>query len=433
MLIAAVLVMVVWIPGAARGEDGFFNPPTDPYGDRAPDRIYPRGRIFPFTAYGLGMRATAETPLTLAGRMYRFSPDDLTEAAEHDTPVVGGISGGWSKDDLRAVSRDEIVAALEAEVRAVLAHPHQDRLAWWYLKPEELRYWREHEIDYLELAADTIRRVDPHDRPVWMYDPGHRNAEALSHTARHLDIVGKGMYTNYSGQVRDRVWVRWTIEQQKRAIAAANPDAIPIAVPEMFRHPGQFIDAYRADASAAAAAARRWVRHDVYAALISGARGLAVFAWIPRPGDPARGRLPFKGAVYQAYRAAYLRVAEELTGTLNLGAVFLFGRWRDDLTVSITEGPRTLTLEYRPKHNEPAEYPTVGHATIDWRDGRYLFLVNSAERAVTARVRGLPIGEELTVHDLFGANTFNPTTGAFDLRFDRHEVKAFRIAPPDGR
>ena len=247
-----------------------------------------------------------------------------------------------------------------------------DRVAWWYLKPEELRSWRRHELAYLEAAARTIRENDPRKRPVWMYDPGHRNAAGLAQTARHLDIVGKGMYVNYAGMKDSRVWCRWTIEQQIQAIAEANPGAMPLAVPEMFRPPEE----------SDLALIPSWVRHDVYCALVAGAKGVVVFSFARRENfAPAR----------EIYLESYLRVAEELCGDANLGQVFLFGERRNQLRVAVTAGSPTVVMPFGSGGvKEPIEYPSVSYLEAAYDNENFLFLVNSAREAVRVEVSGLP-------------------------------------------
>ena len=81
------------------------------------------------------------------------------------------------------------------------------------------------EIAYLEVAARTVRESDPRKRPVWMYrSTPTATPRILAQTARHLDIVGKGMYVNSQGHENERVWCRWTIEQETHGIAETNPE-----------------------------------------------------------------------------------------------------------------------------------------------------------------------------------------------------------------
>jgi len=240
--------------------------------------------------------------------------------------------------------------------------------------------------------------------------------------------VGKGMYVNYSGMMDQRVWCRWTIEQQIAAIAAANPDAMPIAVPEMFQHPGCHNGAFLENEETLVPLIRDWVRHDMYAALISGAKGAAVFAVISRP----RNAPPFTGRIHRAYYDTYASIARELTGELGLGEVFLFGQQRDDLEVEVTQGPATVVLEYR--NNAPVVYPTVGHMNVAYGDARYLFLVNSSPHLVEVHVRGLPRAEERSIECLFApgngeiTRTKEPDATSLRLALTPWQVRAYRIS-----
>ena len=436
-------------PGAAR--DTFFAHAA-PVGKELPaDRVYPRGRLFPISFFSVGgdtqgeegweslpeeerqraMRRVAGDGFTLFGPQYELKGRVLEDAAAHGVEAIHTISPGWKKDELKKMTPEEIETTIRELVQKALNHKHADRIAWWYLQPEELRYWRAHEIRYLEVAARVIRESDPQRRPVWMYDPGHRDARGLARTARHLDIVGKGMYTNYSGQVHERVWCRWTIEQERKAIETVRGEEgqaaarrVPIAVPEMFQHPGKFVDAYIKDEQAAIAAVARWARHDAYAALVAGAEGIVIFSLRRRE----RGELQLTGELHDAYYQAYAKVARELTGELGLGEVFLFGERREDVRVQVVEGPTTLTLEYR--NNEPVDYPTVGHAAIAVDRDRYIVLVNSSENAVSAVVSELPYGADIPVHDLFSGRTFPLGEGEIEVNLEPLGVRAFRIEAP---
>lgn len=74
-------------------------------------------------------------------------------------------------------------------------------------------------VIYLRIVSETIRAHDPRHRPVWMYDPNHRTREGLVATGRYLDIIGKGTYVNGAGYQDDRIWGRWSMEQETSACA----------------------------------------------------------------------------------------------------------------------------------------------------------------------------------------------------------------------
>lgn len=362
-------------PASATGD--FFRPAPDDATKYPADKIYPQGRIFPFSGFAGDPEKYKEKSFTMAGPSVRTLPQ-LAAIKAHGLKAIMDL--GFSREELaKAASVDELVKKIRVAVKSVM---DDETIAWWYINPEEMKSWSRKEMEYLEKAANAIRATDPLKRPVWMYDPNHRSASALEPIARHLDIVGKGMYVNYAGMRESRIWCRWTIEQEKEAIARAKPSAIPIAVPEMFQQPA---DEYLPLIPA-------WVRHDAYLALVSGAKGMVVFSLWARSGFPA----------YPDYYAAYSRVAEEVCGEMNLGQVFLFGERRDDLSVAVVEGPKTVSMVFPSGGvKEPIEYPSVSHANIAWGKQRYLFLVNSANVPVSVMV-GLYPCENTYVREIFG-------------------------------
>ena len=98
----------------------------------------------------------------------------------------------------------------------------------WDLVPEELRYWRANELNFLQVVSDAIRAADPQSRPVMMYEPNHSAISRLVNTVPHQDICGKGSYISSTSEFRhNRIWARWSMEQELGAIAAANTNAVP--------------------------------------------------------------------------------------------------------------------------------------------------------------------------------------------------------------
>ena len=381
----------------------FFRPAPDLAAGRDAGKLYPQGRVFPLGMFAGSGKRDKPHGYTLLGPYGREK--NVADAKAHGLKCTYTISLPMkflSKQPLR-LTREEIRRRVREQVEQAMAAPE---IAWWYLKPEELRYWRKNEMEYLEAAASTIRQSDPLKRPVWMYDPNHRGAAALAHTARHLGICGKGMYTNYCGQRDSRIWVRWTIEQEREAIRLASPSAIPIAVPEMFQQPPDEL----------LAMIPRWVRHDLYLSLIAGAKGIIVFSGWARPKFPA----------YQAYYDAYAACARELCGPLQLGQVFLFGERRGDLQVRVLSGPPTVALRF---HKHAKEYPSVSSLDVAHGSARYLFLANSANEPVRVRVSGLPAAP-VRVESLFEpADTTIVRKGGFDVSLEALAVRAYRFEP----
>ena len=65
---------------------------------------------------------------------------------------------------------DEIREKITEQVRAVA---DRTEIAWWYLAPEELRYWRKNELTYLQVASEAIHDADPLGRRTF---PGRAEA-----------------------------------------------------------------------------------------------------------------------------------------------------------------------------------------------------------------------------------------------------------------
>ena len=390
-------------PMAERAATRFFRPAPDHAAKYDAAKLYPQGRIFPLGMFAGKGERDKPNGYTMLGPYGR--EENVADAREHGLTCTYTISLPMkfhSKQPLK-LTPAQIREKIAEQVRKAAGNPE---VAWWYLKPEELRYWRKNEIEYLQVAAQAIRDTDPLKRPVWMYDPGHRAADGLAHTVRHLDICGKGMYTNYSGMRDSRIWVRWTIEQEIEAIRRANPSAVPIAVPEMFQQsPDELLPMIP-----------RWVRHDVYLSLVAGAKGIIVFSGWARPKFPA----------YQAYYDAFAACAREIGGPLGLGQVFLFGERRDDLRVRVLDGPRHVTMTF---HKQTRDYPSVSFLDVAFGRARYLFVVNSANEALRMRIEGLP-RTPVAVEDLFTPGSrATVAEGNFEQMLEALEVNAFRLTP----
>ncbi|MGI6543278.1 MAG: hypothetical protein ACOX44_09520 [Limnochordia bacterium] len=356
---------------------GFFSPAMDSSLDLPADKVFPQGRIFPYGGYAGNAARDKENHFTLHGPVYGDANYTLIPNAEA-ADMYAIYSVGLPMNSLEAdgkpaldLSAEQIAAEIKRQMNAVVDN---DTLAWWYVQPEELRSWKPKEMEYLEVVTQTIRENDPQKRPIWMYDPGHRTYVNMSLTAPYLDIVGKGRYTNYAGQLGHRVWNRWTIEQQLKALElSGRPGAIQIAVPEMFQEP----------APVDVAKIPKWVRHDVYLALICGAQGIVPFSLGNRSG--------FSKESWNTYYNAYVQTATELNGELQLGQVFLFGERRNDLELTMISGESVVSP--KPQTNvidTIIEYPSVSLANIAYGTERFIFVANSSEKPVDVRIDGFP-------------------------------------------
>jgi hypothetical protein len=433
--IAVLLVLCAVTCGAfSTDTKKFFGSEPDPAKKMAADRLYPNGRLFPFSFYSVGggsvekrenllpeaerLRDQQEiiaAGVTMIGPQYELNDQVIKDAEKYKVkafytikPVIDGKT--VTREYLHALEKNKKaldIPKLKESVKNIVSKVASSKaIAWWDITPEELRYWEKLEMDYLKTVSDTIRENDPYKRPVFMYEPNARTAKALSKTAKYMDIIGKGMYTNYSGMKDSRVWCRWTIEQEIEAIKSAGlKGAVPIAIPEMFQQP----------AKGELEMINSWVRHDVYSALIAGAKGIIVFSASKRPNFEAR----------QKYLDSYLKICRELNGKLNLGQSFLFGKRKDDLTLKVIDGPEKVLLKAR---NVNKEYPSVSMANISYNDCRYVYLANSSKEDLEVIVGGLVYGSTVTVQNLFDPeDKFVAPEGDFFVELKPLEVKAFKI------
>lgn len=323
--------------------------------------LYPHGDILPIGGYSGNPEEDAQNGFTLAGPTYgRDTQAFLERAAQAELPLMYPIRvdldfHGKQGDPPTELNVESIQQEIRNQVLEVMDSP------WvfaWYLMPEELRSWRPLELQYLQIAYQTIKETDTENRPVWMYEPGHRTAAALAKLLPWLDISGKGMYTNYSSRMEERIWTRWTMEQQNEAIAIANPNAQSIAVPEMFQQPPPD----------KVADIPVWVRHDAYSSMVNGAEAIVIFSLAKRRNF----------AAHQDYYNAWAAVARELTNPdLPLGTVFLRGTELPDPALKITSGPETVTLSVTKTLKEPVTYPSLQVKRMEWEGNEYLFLINS--------------------------------------------------------
>ena len=346
--------------------------------------IYPKGKIFPFMGYSGEPVRDAKNGFTVAGPDYgtafHFSAeirnDRLAKMRASGMPYPGfvGLNRHFhDAEKYKAISVPEIKQQIAAQMEELLKDP---LICWWYVTPEEIRSWHANEFEYLEAVTSTIRALDPLHRPIWMYEPNHRAASALVQTGQYLDIIGKGSYTNLAGFQKERIWVRWSIEQEVQAIDALKKKdhrfRIPIVMPELCQDPADPADDQLIPT---------WTRHDVYLGLLSGGKGVSIWSLFKRPGV---------NRTWSIWYESYAQIARELTGQLKLGEVFLEGKLVTSVTVTQTQGPQTITLfvgdrtklELGTITDEERKggshiYPALSSKVLQYQGATYVFLCNS--------------------------------------------------------
>lgn len=375
------------------------------------DKLYPQGQVFPFGGFSGIPERDRTAGFNTYGPLYGHPQDFLEQARKNGLFAIYhvGIEMNFLErngEPKRILSQQEIKEEIARQVSAVADN---ETIAWWYLSPEELRYWHDDEMAYLEAATEAIRENDPLKRPIWMYEPNHRNVEALMKTNQYLDIVGKGVYVNHSKQKHNRIWGRWSMEQEVAAVDGLGGNRVPILVPEMFvdPEPGE------------RELISRWVRHDIYLGMVNGAKGVMIFSLFKRANF----------STFPEYYLAYSAVARELTGQPQLGKVFLFGERRDDVALVTPEDVPMIAPQMGVGGmTEEVAYQPVCMANIAYGPDRYLFLVNSAETPVPVALEGIP-ADALFSNALNGeATSMEPRPVSLTLA--PLEVVAWKISPP---
>ncbi len=412
-LCAASLSAAFAAQAADTNASAFFAPAPDAGRNLPEDELYPRGRRMLFSLYSVvspELERVKADGFTCIGPYYGDQARSRVLEKAHRTGLkcfyrVGKPVRFLSKTYVMP-SDDELRAEAQRQVKAVCA----DRsIAVWYLALEELRYWRPDEMRWLRVTTDAIRAADPMKRPIMMYDPNHRTAAALARTVRFLDFCSKGMYANMAGFKNNRIWIRWSVDQELEAIRQANPKAIPLAVLWMAKDPKD----PKEDRLISA-----WTRHDVYLSLVSGAKGVVIWSgWNRRKGFQR---------TFKKYYEGYASAARELNGELALSQPLLFGQPRRGLKLRVLAGPRELTVDYQKQHKT---YPPLTSRDVAYRGRRYLFVVNSAEEPVRAQVSGLPAAPVRVKNLLSSAPARTLADGRFEFELRALEAACYRFEP----
>jgi len=351
-----------------------------------PDGIYPHGRKLAFLGYSGDPARDLARGFTVAGPVYGDQTLYLQKCQKNGWPTVAHVGPKITFNDKDPakykLDPPSLVQDVQRQVRELAGNR---QIIWWAVHPEELRHWRSDEMQYLSLVCDTVRKNDPQHRPIFLYNPNHRDAASLAPIAQQVDIVGKGCYVNFAGRKHERGWVRWSIEQEVEALrVAGRPGAIPLLMPELMQDPEPDEDRQ----------IRSWVRHDVYLGLASGAKGVLIFSLFKRK-EVKRS--------WQLWYDAYSECAQELNGARGLAQVFLFGTPSATLTVRQTQGastakvslgggaePTTTTAQERA--GREIKLPAWTAAEFTFKNGRWLFLINSLPAPAVFSVTGWPAG-----------------------------------------
>lgn len=421
-LLVLVLLLAACKP-ANPERDAFLRPPAvDRAAGLPADAIYPKGRRMLYAGYsGVGARDLANG-FSVVGPAY--GPGNEKQAAEcaqaglpcivQVGPFEGNVGGGW--DAASKIPLEEVRRRVAANVAR---HAASRSVVMWAVQPEELRPWRKDEMAYLRAVCEAIRANDPAGRPIFLYNPNHRDAASLANIAPLVDVVAKGCYANGAGHKDNRAWIRWSVEQMRSAAEKAGPGRQVLVMPELARDPEP------ADQPLIAA----WVRHDVYLGLMSGADGVLLWSLFPRKEVKA---------TWKAWYEAYAACGRELNGERALAQVFLLGEPRADLRVATVEPRRDYPLgsSVRNALEDTTTAPGEGKSGTlhPWTAcerqlgrSRYLLVANSVPEPTTFRITGFPARGVRAASAFDGAPIALPGAGQpLEVRLGPWEVLAVR-------
>jgi len=421
-----LLLLILAMAGCGAAEPtgpDFFRPPaTDRSAGLPEDGIYPRGQRMLYAGYSGVPERDLAAGFSVVGPAYGGTNETQSIACDragwpHITqvgPFEGNTGGNWE-----AASRIPLDEVRRRTAANVARHAGSRSLVMWAVQPEELRPWRADEMAYLRAVCEAIRATDPLGRPIFLYNPNHRDAASLAPIAPLVDVVAKGCYANAAGHKDNRAWIRWSVEQMRAAADKAGPGRQVLVMPELARDPDP------ADRPLIAS----WVRHDVYLGLMSGADGVLLWSLFPRKEVKA---------TWKDWHEAYARCGRELNGERALARVFLFGEPRADLAVLTVEPrrPYPLGTSARNALEQGTTGPSEGRAGTlhpytacerQLGEARYLFIANSVPEPTTFRIAGFPLDGVVATNAFTGEPLALPAPGApLEARLGPWDVLAIR-------
>ncbi|WGL61139.1 hypothetical protein QEJ31_05955 [Pigmentibacter sp. JX0631] len=245
----------------------------------------------------------------------------------------------------------EIKQQVKTTIQNIVNDPDlNNAVAWWAVSPEELRYWRKNEMNYLTNLKKAILEVENElnlkHRLLMMYEPNNRKAADLVNIGKYgLDVQMRGVYGN---GIDDPNWPN-IIEFGTQAVYQSSND---------LKNLGGVTLNLNKDYSSSLneEQAKSLIRVAAYVALINGAKGIQIWSWATRAGLSKENR--------DKQVAAYMSVSNDLNGKLHLANIFMQGHKNQDKSLfTITSGTATENLKFE---------------LWDYNNSKYLFLINTS-------------------------------------------------------
>lgn len=375
---------------------------------------YPRGSAFPLQVYEV---EPAEVPALAAhgwNIVQSYGLKRTNDYAKYLTALQNDNVAGMAAIDCDGRKPDKVewpAAKVQAWVRGVAGNAS---LAWWDL-PEEARPWSAREVNLLKDYTACTRVNDPARRPTYEYTPNNRNAEQISHLVPTVDIIGLSCYCEELGM--PHAWVRYKIQESGlHGIALAGdtvgPDylhgqKIPVAILYCAKW-----------AKTGRMPSPEQTYHDFWSAIVSGARGIGVYAYHHAMHDD-----PSLAQNFERLNEA----ASQISGPEKIGDVILWGEPNPGVTFEILSGPKKTVTFRPPTEKADVAYPSLNLLSKTRNGALYVIAVNSTDQTVTARITGLPAGATL-VSLPFENRSLSSSGGTFTDSFSPWGVHLYKLA-----
>lgn len=293
----------------------------------------------------------------------------------------------------------------------------------WFVLPEELRSWRQAELQYLETVSGLLRQDARTQLPVTMYEPNHRTGIELAKTGQYQDLLIRGAYVSHLGWSKDRAThIKWAMAEAREA--ARSTGQTIIAALELSQDLPGYDAATLKNSPAKAAELTTLLRHDVFLAVTEGAKGVHLWSMWHK-----REELTTFDPQFEAY-------AEAVRDLRRIERAILFGL--PDPTLSIQTGSAgQCSHENKVGCSDPGKLLNGAGDNVSTLvrtiDGyTTLLAVNSRALGQQVAVFGIPEGKDINGN--IAGKQFHISSTGDPVQF---EIPAFGVAiirlDPQGR
>lgn len=321
--------------------------------------LYPYGNEYPLALYALYTDfSTASNNQWNSGHSY------------HSSPTVQSYYDSCSQNNLYVMARLSRIDSAnqkwpqpaDTTIKEIQNQSANSNISWWDI-PEEMRYWKSGEMQIVQDYPSLTRTHDPHQRPNYMYIPGHYQASGIENYVQYLDILPASCYTRY--QKQPHAYTRWSIERTKEAILNQgytigkdylNNEKTVMAILEIY------------ETDSLLTQAGTW--HDFWMSVACDVKGILVFSHYYRDKSTTMA---------EAWDT--LNDAVSLFKSNMIDKVLLEGS-EHALNHSIINGPLHTPEFVIANSTDTLQFEAIKVFAKDWNDTTYLIAVNSSDSQV---------------------------------------------------